>query len=135
MPDDATTPYDHPVTVDAGDIDELGHVNNTVYLRWVQDAATAHWSVLASEEEKASLLWIVLRHEIDYKRPAVEGDEITARTWVGEASGLRFIRHTEIRRDGTVLARARTTWCPIDRETQRPRRVPASIRERFSDAE
>ena len=132
---DATTPFDHPVTVHEDDIDELGHVNNTVYLRWVQDAATAHWQVLASDEEKESLIWIVLRHEIDYKRPAMLGDEVVARTWVGEASGLRFVRHTKILRGETLLARARTTWCPVDPETQRPRRVPASIRDRFSDAE
>ena len=88
--------FELPITVREDDIDRLGHVNNVVYVRWVQEAATAHWRVLASEEERARLLWVVIRHEIDYKRPAMPGDAIVARTWVGEADGLAFERHTEI---------------------------------------
>jgi len=58
------------------DIDEQNHVNNTVYLRWIQDIATAHWKSLASAEAQAGIAWVVLRHEIDYKSPASLGDEI-----------------------------------------------------------
>ena len=86
------------VSVLPGDIDEQNHVNNTVYLRWVQDIATAHWKTLASAESQAAIGWIVLRHEIDYKMPASLGDEIVLRTWVGKASRLKFERFTEIRR-------------------------------------
>src|SRR5204862_697120 len=82
-----------------GDIDEQNHVNNIVYLRWVQDVATAHWKTLASAESQAVIGWIVLRHEIDYKMPASLGDEIVLRTWVGKASRLKFERFTEIRRE------------------------------------
>jgi acyl-CoA thioester hydrolase len=82
--------------VEAADIDRQGHVNNLVYLRWVQDVATAHWQVLASEEDQAALIWVVLRHEIDYMIAALSGDELRIRTRLGKASGLTFERHTEI---------------------------------------
>lgn len=122
------------VAVEPDDIDALGHVNNIVYLRWVQDAATAHWRALAPPDAQRAIAWVVLRHEIDYRRPALPGDRLTVETWVGEAEGLTFERHTEIRRpaDRRVLARARTLWCPVDAGTGRPRRVTAELRALFS---
>ena len=116
------------------DIDEQNHVNNTVYLRWVQDIATAHWRAVASPKAQKSIGWVVLRHEIDYKGPATLGDEVVLCTWVGEATRLTFERFTEIRRnrDGRLLSQARTLWCPIDAETGRPVRVSADVRAQFS---
>jgi acyl-CoA thioester hydrolase len=116
------------------DIDEQNHVNNTVYLRWVQDVATAHWRSLASAEAQAGISWVVLRHEIDYKAPASLGDEIVLRTWVGEASRLKFERLTEIRRKtgNQILSKARTLWVPIDVRTGKPTRVSAEMRAQFS---
>jgi acyl-CoA thioester hydrolase len=129
--------FELPITVREEDIDQLGHVNNVVYLRWVQEAATAHWQVLASEEERRRLFWVVMRHEIDYKRPALMDDELMARTWVGTARGLAFERFTEIVRvdDRKVLARARTLWCPVDAQTLRPVEPGKEVRARFSKAE
>ena len=122
------------VSVLPGDIDEQNHVNNTVYLRWVQDVATAHWKSLASAESQAAIGWIVLRHEIDYKMPASLGDEIVLRTWVGKASRLKFERFTEVRRkiNNQVFAQARTLWVPIDVRTGKPTRVSAELRAQFS---
>jgi acyl-CoA thioesterase FadM len=124
------------VTVAPADIDRLGHVNNVVYLRWVQDAAVAHWNAAASAEARASLVWVVARHEIDYKRPALLEDAVIARTWVGKATGRAFERHTELVRaaDGKLLARARTLWYPMDRHTGRPTDVSPEVRARFSVA-
>src|SRR5437016_10463709 len=85
------------VSVLPGDIDEQNHVNNTVYLRWIQDVATAHWKSLASAESQAAIGWIVLRHEIDYKMPARLGDEILFRTWVRNESRPKFQCVTDIR--------------------------------------
>jgi acyl-CoA thioester hydrolase len=126
--------YEVPISVRPEDIDELGHVNNVVYLRWIQEAATAHWQARASEEALGQLFWVVARHEIDYLRPAYLDDEIVARTWVGQASRREFDRHTELvrARDGKRLARARTVWVPVDRRTLRPTDVSAEVRERFS---
>ena len=122
------------VPVVPSDIDELGHVNNTVYLRWVQDAAVAHWHAIASPDDQNAMVWVVMRHEIDYKSPAFAEDEVLLRTWVGQASRLTFERHTEICRasDRHLLAQARTLWCPISSATGRPTRVPAGVREQFS---
>lgn len=126
--------FDLPRPVEAGDIDELGHVNNVVYLRWVQDVAIAHWSAAATPAQQEEVAWVAVRHEIDYKHPALPGDSIVARTWVGTADSHRFERHTEILRaaDHKVLARARTVWCPINRATGRLTRVSDEVRARFS---
>jgi acyl-CoA thioester hydrolase len=122
------------IAVEPADIDQLGHVNNIVYLRWVQDVAVAHWRATAPAAAQAALRWVVWRHEIDYKRPALAGDEIVARTWVGTASRRTFERHTELLRgaDGRLLARARTLWCPVDARTGKPTDVSADVRARFS---
>ena len=122
------------VPVLSTDIDEQSHVNNTVYLRWIQDVATAHWKSLASAQSQAAIGWIVLRHEIDYKLPASFGDEIVLRTWVGQASRLKFERFTEVRRkiDNQLLSQARTLWVPIDVRTGKPTRVSAELRAQFS---
>jgi acyl-CoA thioester hydrolase len=131
---EAGEPFELPIRVAQADIDELGHVNNVTYVRWVQDAAVAHWTAVAPAAERARLFWLVLRHEIDYKQAAQLNDEILARTWVGAATRVRFERHTEIlrARDRCVLARARTLWCPIDAVTRRPTTVTAEVRSRFS---
>jgi acyl-CoA thioester hydrolase len=130
-------PYSLAITVQAADIDALGHVNNIVYLRWVQDAAIAHWRHAATPEEQAAIAWVVVRHEIDYKHPALLGDALTARTWVGAASRRTFERNTAIARDhdGKLLARARTLWVPIDPGTGRVLHVGPDVRARFSVGE
>ncbi|HUO28145.1 MAG TPA: acyl-CoA thioesterase [Bryobacteraceae bacterium] len=122
------------LAVEPADIDQLGHVNNVTYVRWIQDVAVAHWTSLAPAADQAKILWIVLRHEIDYLQPARPGDEIIARTWIGSATRVRFERLTELLRasDGTLLAKARTLWCPIDAERRRPVAVGAELRARFS---
>ena len=124
------------IRVQPADIDALGHVNNVVYLRWVQEAAVAHWRAAALPADQAALHWVVVRHEIDYKRPALPNEEIVAATWVGTASRIAFERHTELRRvsDGNVLAVARTVWCPIDAGTGRPTQVSEGVRSRFAVA-
>jgi acyl-CoA thioester hydrolase len=116
------------------DIDAQDHVNNTVYLRWVQDVAIAHWQAVASPEAQQEIGWVVVRHEIDYKAPGSLGDEVILRTWVGEATRLRFERLTEILRksDQRLLATARTLWVPINLATGKPTRVSAEVREQFS---
>ena len=126
--------HEIPVEVTTSDIDELGHVNNVVYLRWVQDAAVSHWRSATSSDEQATVLWVVIRHEIDYKRPARLGDEVVVRTWVGEAKEASFERFTNIVRkaDGVVLAKALTLWCPINARTGRIVRIPEDLRKRFS---
>jgi acyl-CoA thioester hydrolase len=127
-------PFELTVTAQPADIDRQNHVNNTVYVRWVQEVATAHWQALAPADARDSIGWVVLRHEIDYKSPAGLGDEIILRTWVGKATRITFERFTEMRRasDSELLSQARTIWVPINPETGKPTRVPAEVRARFS---
>ncbi|WP_045216202.1 acyl-CoA thioesterase [Desulfonatronovibrio magnus] len=124
------------IQVQPSDIDELGHVNNIIYLRWVQDVAVAHWQALTTPEEQKKTMWVVLRHEIDYKSPAMQDEEIIVKTWIGKAKRLSFERNTEIIRahDEKLLARARTLWCPVNPETGRPQRLEPKIRDLFSSS-
>jgi len=126
--------YEMGISIKLSDIDLMGHVNNIVYLQWVQDAAVAHWYAAATEEQKNTLLWVVVKHEIEYKRPAYEHDAVIARTWVGNASGHTFARYTDLLRksDGKLLARAKTHGSPVDIETKKSVRVGPDVYERFS---
>lgn len=126
--------FEITIGVEAADLDQLGHVNNVTYVRWVQEAAVAHWQAVAPAAYQSKVLWLVLRHEIDYLQPAFSGDEIVARTWVGSASRVRFERFTELLRasDRTLLAKARTIWCPIDAQKRKPVAVSAEVRACFS---
>jgi acyl-CoA thioester hydrolase len=110
-------------------IDELGHVNNAVWVQWIQQVAVAHWESVADAAHKDDYFWVVVRHEIDYLRPAHEGDRIVARTWVGEApKGARFDRLMQFTgADGKVRVRAKTQWAIIDKASGRPIRVPAEV--------
>ncbi|HUF02967.1 MAG TPA: thioesterase family protein [Aridibacter sp.] len=119
--------FSHSFRVKPSDLDVQGHVNNVTYLQWVQDVAVAHWLDVSSEEIRERFTWVVTRHEIDYKREAFEGDEITARTWVGKRTKVTWDRHTEIRRDDLLLVEARTVWCLLDRERMRPAKISDEI--------
>lgn len=118
----------------AADIDENGHVNNVVYLRWAQDMGTAHWRSRAPAEAQGQWAWIALRHEIDYRRALMPGEIAQGRTWVSEtAEGPRFARFIRIDGpDGAMCAQIRTTWVLIEQATGRPRRVPAWMMEMFT---
>ncbi len=110
-------------------IDENGHVNNTVWLKWMEDLATAHWLRDAAPDHVAAYAWFVLRHEIDYRGNVGLGDGVEGVTEIREGpSGARFDRHfTFTDGSGRELVRARTTWAMIDRETRKLMRVPPEV--------
>jgi acyl-CoA thioester hydrolase len=124
-----------PVTAAGTDIDDLGHVSNLVYLRWVQEVAEAHsaavgWS--AEAYRRLGAVFVVRRHELDYLVPAYAGDDLELVTWVADWRGASSTRKTEVvRRDGVVLARAATLWAFIDLERLRPRRIPDELKAAF----
>ena len=128
-------PFSHHVTARSEHIDELGHVNNAVWVQWIQDLAVAHWNAVADPAHIQAFIWVVIRHEIDYLRPALEGDVVTGRTWIEEGpKGARFNRYMEFAgADGKPRIRAKTTWAMIDRETGRPKRVTDEIAAPFFD--
>ncbi|MEE4208598.1 MAG: thioesterase family protein [Parvularcula sp.] len=120
-------------TAQPEDIDELGHVNNAVYVRWVQDAAVAHWFAVAPQDIHDAHIWVCSRHEIDYLGEIKEGETVEVRTWLGEVAGARFSRHVDIRKPGAKRpsAKAVTWWVLLDRATGRPRRVGPEMLELF----
>lgn len=119
-----------PITVAPEDIDELNHVNNIVYLRYVQDAAIGHWKTVP-QEIASQIIWMARRHEIDYLKQAFLGDELVAKTWVDDFVGVKSIRHCEIMRGEEVLARSVTHWISLDAQTLRPKRITEEIVKQF----
>jgi acyl-CoA thioester hydrolase len=121
--------FERAVTATKADTDELGHVNNAVWVAWIQDMATSHWQAVAGAEHQQAYVWVVTRHEIDYLRAVLPGETVTGRTWVdGVPKGARFDRIVEFTgADGKPRVRARTTWAILDRTTGRPLRVPAEV--------
>ena len=121
--------FELTLTAAAEHIDELGHVNNAVWVQWIQQVAVAHWDAAAAQAHKDAYFWVVVRHEIDYLRAAHAGDVITARTWVADAPrGARFDRFVEFTGpDGKTCVRSRTQWAMIDKALGRPIRVPAEV--------
>jgi acyl-CoA thioester hydrolase len=110
-------------------IDELGHVNNAVWIQWIQVIAVAHWEAVSRPEHNEAYFWVVTRHEVDYLKPAFEGDVVSARTWIGEApKGARSDRYVEFTGPaGQVCVRSKTSWAIIDRRSGRPVRVPPEV--------
>lgn len=123
-----------PLDIKPEHIDENGHVNNVVYVGWLQDVGTAHWNARFDEATRTKYSWVALRHEIDYFRgimPAAAG--IRARTWVGDPQGPRFNRYVRIEdADGKVCAQGVSEWCLVEASTLRPQRIPADMLGPFS---
>ena len=110
-------------------IDELGHVNNTVWVQWVQDIATAHWDAAARLEDNEQFFWVVIRHEIDYRGNISEGDSVTGETWIdGAPKGAKSDRRVDFRIEaGKIIVSARTTWAMLDKQSQRLVRVRPEV--------
>ena len=110
-------------------IDANGHVNNVVYVGWLQDAGTAHWNARFDEDTRGRWSWVALRHEIDYFRPLPPGSQgVKARTWVGDPQGPRFNRYVRIEdAQGRVCAQGVSEWCLVESRTLRPARIPAEL--------
>ncbi|CAN5196928.1 thioesterase family protein [soil metagenome] len=117
-----------PLTILPEHIDANGHVNNVVYVGWLQLAGEQHWSARFAEDERAKWSWVGLRHEIDYLRALQPDATAIARTWVGDPSGPRFTRYVRIEDgEGRVCAQGVSDWCLVDAATLRPQRIPASM--------
>ncbi len=119
--------FQHSLKVASHHIDNLNHVNNTVYLQWVQDVAYSHWNVLATKSIKESYVWMVLRHEIDYVSQAFLDDIITVYTWIDKTEGAKSIRIVHIYCEDKLLATSKTTFCLLDATTLKPKRIGEDI--------
>lgn len=121
----------HVLTFTAGPahIDELGHVNNAVWVNWIQDLATAHWDAVASAAHREAYIWVVTRHEIDYRGNITAGQTVRGETFIPEGpTGARFDRRVDFTdAAGKIIVSARTTWALIDRASGRLLRVPTDV--------
>jgi acyl-CoA thioester hydrolase len=125
------TTYLHRIGIEPADIDFMGHVNNARYLNWVQDAVLDHWKSLAPPEAVAKYLWVALRHEIDYRKPAFLDDQVIANVVLEKVEGARSFYRTLIQRGEEVLAEVSSSWCCIDAQTLRPARIAKDIAAHF----
>lgn len=119
--------YSFTLKVQKKEIDALNHVNNVVYLKWVNEASERHWAILSNDEINSKYFWFCIRHEIDYKGEAFLDDAITVVTWVGETKGVRSVRHVQIIKNDKIIAQAASTWCLIDALTQKPTRIRKDV--------
>ncbi|MEA1071568.1 thioesterase family protein [Sphingomonas sp. LY29] len=123
--------YHHPIGIVAADIDHMGHVNNSVYLKWVQEAVIRYWESLAPPEAVARHLWVALSHEIKYRRPTFLDDVVVADVVAQKVEGAKALFTTVIKRGETVLAEVTSSWCCLDAVTKRPARLARDIAARF----
>lgn len=115
------------LVVNENEIDNLNHVNNIHYIKWVQNAAQRHWNTLTNASLESKYVWVVLRHEIDYLASAKLNDEIEVNTWIGDSYGVKSERFVEIKKDSKIIAKAKTIWCLLDKKTMKPVRIPSEI--------
>lgn len=124
-------PHLYPIGIEPGDIDFMGHVNNARYLGWVQDAVVSHWQKLAPPEAVAQHLWVALKHEITYRKPAFLDDEVIATVILEKIHGARAFYETLIKRGEEVIAEVKSSWCCVDARTLRPTRIAEDIAAHF----
>jgi acyl-CoA thioester hydrolase len=131
MADSGAHTHVHRLAIAPADIDFMGHVNNSVYLKWVQEAVIAYWRKVAPAEAVAGHLWVAIRHDITYKRPAFLDDAIVAKVVAEGVQGARAFFSTMITRGEEVLAEVRSSWCCLDAATLRPARLARDVVRRF----
>jgi len=117
--------------VRTSEIDDLNHVNNVVYLQWINNISIAHWNKLASQTIKEKYIWVAIRHEIDYLKAAFLEDNIRLDTWVVSLEGVKSIRKVEIYRGDVLIAKSKTTWCLLNSKTQKLTRITREIKDLF----
>ena len=123
--------FQHAVAIDPADIDHMGHVNNSVYLRWVQDAVVDYWQSIAPPDAVARHLWVALKHEITYLKPTFLQDNVVAEVIAEKVEGARAFFTTVLRRGEEVLSEIHSCWCCLDAGTLRPARLAREIASRF----
>ena len=125
--------FTYRFTVPSSAIDNLGHVNNVIYLQWCLEAAEAHWIAKTNAELRQHYVWVVLNHSISYKNPSFLGEELETQTWIYSHKGVKSERRYQIIRlsDGKTIIEAKTLWCLLDGETRRPIKIPTEIAELF----
>ena len=123
--------FRHPIAIEPADIDHMGHVNNSVYLKWVQDAVIDYWQSVAPPDAVARHLWVALKHEITYRKPTFLQDVVVAEVIAEKVEGARAFFRTVLKRGEDVLSEIQSCWCCLDVDTKRPARVARDVIRRF----
>ena len=123
--------FRHPIGILPADIDHMGLVNNSVYLRWVQEAVVAYWEKVAPAEAVAAHLWVARKNEITYRRPVFLDDLVVADVIAEHVQGARTFFSTVIKRGEEVVAEVKSSWCCLDAATKRPARLAKDVVARF----
>jgi acyl-CoA thioester hydrolase len=129
--------YSKTITIPDTAIDENGHVNNVIYVQWMQDIAVEHYSSIGGVEVQGpDVTWVVHEHKIEYLSPAFAGEEMEVRTWVENIRRVRSLRKYEFLRksDRKTLVRGETDWVFVDVKTGNPKAVPDPVVKIFSVA-
>lgn len=129
--------FSMPTVAAPSDIDELGHVSNVVYVKWILDVAMGHsracgWDF--DDYKRLGGVFVVRRHEVDYVAPVGPADEIVLTTWVDSWKGASVVRRTDITRGEQMMARGSTTWAFMAIASGRPTRIPEELRKLFGGA-
>ena len=119
--------FEHKIVVSAKDIDNLNHVNNAVYVKWMDDIASKHWSLLTKNHPDLNCIWVVNKHEITYKNQALLGDVLTAKTWIGETKGVTSERFIEFYKEDVLLVSSKTIWVLLDAKSFKPTRIRENV--------
>ena len=130
----STEIFEYDIKVPASAIDDMNHVNNVMYLQWVQDIAKEHWESKTTPEIRNTYAWVVLNHYIEYHSPAKENDTLTIQTWIDHHRGAKSERHTKIIHTASqkAIVSAKTMWCFLHKETLKPTRITPEISTLFS---
>ena len=121
--------FTYNFTVPQSAIDEYGHVNNVIYVQWMQDAGRRHPEAILEFKQPENTGWFVREHRIEYLAPAFLGDEIEVRTWIAEWKRVRAQRRYEFIRkaDGKVIVKGETQWIFVELTSGRPIPIPADM--------
>lgn len=123
--------FRHRVDIEPADIDDMGHVNNAVYLQWVQEAVVDYWRSVAPPDAVAKHIWVALKHEITYLKPTFLEDSVVAEVVAEKVEGARAFFLTVLKRGEEVLSEIQSCWCCLDAATQRPARLAGDVVSRF----
>jgi acyl-CoA thioester hydrolase len=128
-----STTHQYDLQVKKEHLDELHHVNNVQYLKWVQEIAGAHWKALIEKETDSFGTWVVRSHKIDYKRPAKQNDWLTLKTYVAHTEGFLSQRVVKIyfKDTSTLVAQCNTQWCYLNATTHKLEPIPEKVFQLF----
>jgi acyl-CoA thioester hydrolase len=128
--------YPYEFTIPAEAVDENGHVNNVMYVQWMQDAAVRHYEAMGGRQltQDIGATWVVRSHTVEYLSPAFAGERIKVLTWVVNIRRVRSLRRYRFVRvrDDQLLVCGETDWVFVDAVKGSPRAVPPEVASLFT---